>query len=131
MTFIEVKIATQERVKEDFSNFFFAFTENEITAAAQLGERCKVVLYNKHTKALLVSSLQQLMVRASSTTWQVSIQLRPATPDGTGRRRIRCAATSDASQRRGPPGRSDRDRPGHEPYIAHHLWSYTASPSRR
>src|SRR4029450_3546106 len=29
MTFVEIKTANQERVREDFSGFFFALTENE------------------------------------------------------------------------------------------------------
>lgn len=77
MTFIEVKTATQDRVKEDFTNFFFAFTENEITAASQLGDRYKVALFNSRTKELLIASLPDIMKRAGSTTWQVSIQLKP------------------------------------------------------
>lgn len=77
MTFIEVKTATQERVKPGFAGFFFAFTENEISAAAQLGCRYKVALFNKRTKELLISSLPEIMQRAGSTTWQVSIQLKP------------------------------------------------------
>ena len=77
MTFIEVKTATQERVKPGFSGFFFAFTENEISAATQLGSRYKVALFNKRTKELLITSLPELMKRAGSTTWQVSIQLKP------------------------------------------------------
>ncbi|UOF14910.1 DUF3883 domain-containing protein [Lysobacter capsici] len=78
MTFIEVKTATQKRVKPGFSGFFFAFTENEISASTQLGDRYKIALFNKHTKELLISSLPEVMGRAGSTTWQVSIQLRPA-----------------------------------------------------
>jgi hypothetical protein len=83
MIFIEVKTATQERVKADFTNFFFAFTENEISAASQLGERYKVALYNSRTKELVISSLQDIMARAGSTTWQVSIQLKSVTPDAS------------------------------------------------
>src|SRR5690606_19207776 len=73
MTFVEVKTATQERVKPGFSNFFFAFTENEISAASQLGTRYKVALYNSRTKELVIASLPDIMARAGSTTWQVSI----------------------------------------------------------
>lgn len=83
MIFIEVKTATQERVKADFTNFFFAFTENEISAASQLGARYKVALYNSRTKELVISSLQDIMARAGSTTWQVSIQLKSVTPDAS------------------------------------------------
>ena len=78
MTFVEVKTATQKRVKAGFAGFFFAFTENEISAATQLGARYKVALFNKHTKELLITSLPEVMGRAGSTTWQVSIQLRSA-----------------------------------------------------
>ncbi|WP_152566072.1 hypothetical protein [Lysobacter antibioticus] len=45
--FIDVKTATQKRVKPGFSGFFFAFTENEISAANQLGNRYKIALFNK------------------------------------------------------------------------------------
>lgn len=78
MTFVEIKTATQARVKEGFANFFFAFTENEISAAAQLGTRYKVALYNSRTKELLIASLSDIVARAGSITWQVSIQLKPA-----------------------------------------------------
>lgn len=77
MIFVEVKTATQDRVKAGFANFFFAFTENEISAAAQLGARYKVALYNSRTKELVIASLPDIMARAGSTTWQVSIQLKP------------------------------------------------------
>jgi hypothetical protein len=80
MTFVEVKTATQDRVKAGFANFFFAFTENEISAASQLGARYKVALYNSRTKELVISSLPDVMARAGSTTWQVSIQLKPVSP---------------------------------------------------
>jgi len=80
MTFVEVKTATQDHVKEGFANFFFDFTENEISAASQLGARYKVALYNSRTRELLIASLPDIMARAGSTTWQVSIQLKPLSP---------------------------------------------------
>ena len=53
MVFIEIKTANQDRVKEDFSGFFFALTESEIAASEALGHRHKVALYNKKTGNIL------------------------------------------------------------------------------
>lgn len=75
MTFIEIKTANQPRVREDFSGFFFALTESEIAAAAALGEQHRVALYNKTSGEILLTSVPELISRARSTNWQVSIQL--------------------------------------------------------
>ena len=75
MTFIEIKSASQERVKENFSGFFFALTESEIAAALALGDRHRVALYNKLTGNIVLSSVAEIMARAKSTNWQVSVQL--------------------------------------------------------
>ena len=75
MVFIEIKTANQARVRPGFGGFFFAITESEIEAADQLKERHRVVLYNKRTGELLVTSVPELISRAKSTNWQVSIQL--------------------------------------------------------
>lgn len=75
ITFIEIKTANQERVKPDFSGFFFALTESEIAAAEQLGKRHKVILYNKKTAATLVTSIPEIIKRRKSATWQISVQL--------------------------------------------------------
>jgi len=75
MTFIEIKTANQGRVRADFSGYFFAFTEGEIEAAEALGNRHKVMLNNNLTGETLLSSVPELLVRARSTTWQLSIQL--------------------------------------------------------
>lgn len=75
MIFIEIKTTTQRRVKEDFSGFFFALTENEITAADVLGGRHKVALYNKLTDKLLITSVSEILTRKKSSSWQLSIQL--------------------------------------------------------
>lgn len=75
MTFLEVKTAKQERVKPDFSGFFFAMTESEIDAAAVLGERHRVALFNKLTGAILITSVPELFARSRSRTIQVSVQL--------------------------------------------------------
>ena len=48
MTFIEIKSANQKRVRPDFSGFFFALTENEITASAALKSRYRVALTTKY-----------------------------------------------------------------------------------
>ena len=75
MTFIEVKTANQQRVRVDFSGFFFAFTEGELTASEILGHRHRVMLLNKATGGMLLTSVPELLARARSTNWQVSIQL--------------------------------------------------------
>lgn len=77
MIFLEVKTANKEIVQPGFGRFFFAFTEHEISASKQLGQCYRVVLYNSRTKELLITSLQEVMARAGSSTWQVSIQLKP------------------------------------------------------
>ena len=75
MIFVEIKTANQERVRPDFSGFFFALTESEITAAAALGNRHRVALYNNRTQALQLTSVPEILSRAKSTNWQVSVQL--------------------------------------------------------
>jgi hypothetical protein len=75
MTFIEIKTANQPRVREDFSGFFFALTESEIAAAAALGEQHRVALYNRASGEILLTSVPELISRARSMNWQVSIQL--------------------------------------------------------
>ncbi|MBU2514172.1 hypothetical protein KJ966_22785 [bacterium] len=75
MVFIEIKTANQKRVKDDFSGFFFALTESEISASEQLGNRHKVALYNKRTGNILMTSIPEIIEKAKSTNWQVSVQL--------------------------------------------------------
>jgi hypothetical protein len=75
MVFVEIKTANQSRVKADFSGFFFALTENEITASDVLGARHRVLLYNRTTDSRLLTSVPEIIARARSTTWQVSVQL--------------------------------------------------------
>lgn len=75
MHFIEIKSANQSRVKPGFDGFFFALTESEISAADQLGARHRVALYNKVTRELLLTSIPDIMARAKSSTWQLSVQL--------------------------------------------------------
>lgn len=75
MTFIEIKTANQPRVKDDFSGFFFAFTESELLAAEALGDRHKVLLVNKATGRMLLTSVQEIFARSKSQNWQVSVQL--------------------------------------------------------
>ncbi|MUK71498.1 hypothetical protein GNP76_19155 [Aliivibrio fischeri] len=75
ITFIEIKSANQERVKDDFSGFFFALTENEISAAEQLGSRHKVALFNKITSKMVMTTVKDIVARSRSMTWQVSVQL--------------------------------------------------------
>lgn len=75
MVFIEIKTANQDRVREDFSGFFFALTEGEIAAADILGARHRVMLLNRVTGGMLLTSIPEILARARSTNWQVSIQL--------------------------------------------------------
>ncbi|HIF9513196.1 hypothetical protein [Photobacterium kishitanii] len=75
IVFIEIKSANQDRVKEDFTGFFFALTENEIKAAEALGNRHQVALFNKKTSEILMTTVSEIINRAKSSTWQVSVQL--------------------------------------------------------
>ena len=75
MVFIEIKTANQARVRKDFSGFFFAFTEGEIAAAEALGFRHRVMLLNRATGGMLLTSVPEILARARSTNWQVSVQL--------------------------------------------------------
>ena len=75
MVFIEIKTANQSRVMPGFDRFFFALTENEISAAEQLGDRYRVALFNRRTKETLLTTVADIVARAKSTTWQVSVQL--------------------------------------------------------
>jgi hypothetical protein len=75
MIFIEVKTANQSRVQPDFGGFFFALTEKEIQAYEALGKRHRVVLFNAATETMLRTSVAEILGRARSTTWQVSVQL--------------------------------------------------------
>ena len=75
MTFIEIKTINQERAAVDFAGSFFALTEGEIAASDLLGARHRVVLYDKRTGNLLVTSVPEIVARAKSTNWQLSVQL--------------------------------------------------------
>jgi len=75
MVFIEIKTANQKRVKEDFTGYFFALTESEIAASEVLGDKHKVALFNKITGVILMTSVAEIVKRAKSTNWQVSVQL--------------------------------------------------------
>ena len=75
ITFVEIKTANQTRTRPDFSGFFFALTEGEIKAAEALGDRHRVMLVNRITGATLLTSVPELLTRARSTNWQVSVQL--------------------------------------------------------
>jgi hypothetical protein len=75
MVFIEIKTANQARVGSDFSGFFFALTEGEIAASEALGSRHRVVLYNKLTGDISMTSVPEIIARAKSTNWQLSVQL--------------------------------------------------------
>ena len=75
MVFIEIKTANQDRVGADFSGYFFSLTESEIAASVALGNRHRVALYNKTTRVLFMTSVPEILARAKSVNWQVSIQL--------------------------------------------------------
>jgi hypothetical protein len=75
MVFVEIKTANQARVRPDFSGFFFALTEGELIASEALGSRHRVMLLNKATGTMLLTSVPEILVRAKSTNWQVSVQL--------------------------------------------------------
>ena len=75
MVFVEIKTANQARVRPDFSGFFFALTEGELVAAEALGDRHRVMLLNKATGTMLLTSVPEILARARSTNWQVSVQL--------------------------------------------------------
>lgn len=75
IVFIEIKSANQSRVKPDFTGFFFALTENEILAAELLGNRHRVALHNKISGEIVMSSVSEILDRAKSKNWQVSVQL--------------------------------------------------------
>lgn len=75
MIFIEIKTANQKRVKHDFSGFYFALTESEIAASDVLGARHRVALYNQLTDELLLTSVPEIIGRARSKNWQLSVQL--------------------------------------------------------
>lgn len=75
LIFVEIKTANQDRVKESFTGFFFALTESEISASEALGNRHKVIFFNKITGNTLVTSIPEIINRAKSTNWQMSVQL--------------------------------------------------------
>ncbi len=75
MSFVEIKSANQIRVKPGFTGFFFALTESEIVAAETLGPRHRVALYNTLSGELQLTSVAEILARAKSSTWQLSVQL--------------------------------------------------------
>jgi hypothetical protein len=75
MIFIEIKAATQSRVKAGFAGFFFALTEGEIAASEILGAQHRVALYNRLSGELLLSSVAEILSRSRSMNWQLSVQL--------------------------------------------------------
>ena len=75
MCFVEIKTASQSRVKPGFDGFFFALTESEIVAAEVLGMCQRVALYNKHTGESLLTSISEILTRKKYSTWQLSVQL--------------------------------------------------------
>ena len=68
MVFVEIKTATQVRVKPDFSGFYFALTESEIAASEALGSRHQVALYNQLTGELMITSIPEILARANPKT---------------------------------------------------------------
>ena len=68
-------VANQTRVQPGFKGFFFALTESEIAAAERLGSRHRVALFNNSTGELLITSVPEIISRAKSMNWQLSVQL--------------------------------------------------------
>ncbi len=75
MTFIEIKTASQERVKPGFAGFFFALTEGEIAASDSLKSRHRVAHATNHNGELLIPSVPEILARSKSMNWQLSDQL--------------------------------------------------------
>lgn len=75
MIFVEIKTANQARIKAGFGGFFFAITENEISASDQLGNRHLVALFNKISGEVMITSVPDILARSRSMTWQLSVQL--------------------------------------------------------
>ena len=75
MCFVEIKTASQSRVKPGFDGFFFALTESEIVAAQILGMRHWAARYNELTGETLLTSILEILTRKKSSTWQLSVQL--------------------------------------------------------
>lgn len=73
--FLEIKATTRANVADDFTGFFFAVTEGEMQAAERLGRRHRVVLYNQLTGKTLETTVSDILARAKSATWQLSVQL--------------------------------------------------------
>jgi len=75
MTFVEIKTSKQERVKEDFSGFLFSFTHGELLAAQVLKGRHCVALINKLTGKVLITTVQEILARATSKTHSMTVQI--------------------------------------------------------
>ena len=75
MTFIEIKTSSQPRVKPGFEGLFFALTEGEMIAAEALGGRHRVALFNKISGEILLTSVSEILSKAKSSNWQLSVQL--------------------------------------------------------
>lgn len=84
LIFIEIKSGNQERLKEDFTDFFFALTYKEIQAALILEKQHMVVLLNTKPgkENILYTNVTALLERATSMNWQLSIQLGTPGADG-------------------------------------------------
>lgn len=78
--FVEIKTTRKKNIGPNFEGFFFALTENEISAAEQLGERHRVLLYNMNNGASQLTSVPEIWKRSSSINWQVSVQLTKPPP---------------------------------------------------
>jgi hypothetical protein len=76
LKFIEIKSTSKEKVKPGFGGYYFAFTESEMEAAEALGAQHMVLLVNTITGEKLATTIPELLKRASSKTWQMSVQLK-------------------------------------------------------
>ncbi len=75
MVFLEIKTTDKEDVDENFSGHYFSITENEIAASEALGDQYRVVLFHKSTELMRMISVSEILARAKSMSWQVSVQI--------------------------------------------------------
>lgn len=76
LVFVEVKTTKRDNIKSpDFKGYFFGITENEISAANQLGDSYVFYLYHRKKHWLLKTSLQEILNRATSLNRTISVNL--------------------------------------------------------
>ncbi|MEZ9266208.1 hypothetical protein AB4508_07595 [Vibrio splendidus] len=75
IVFIEIKTTKRKNVTDNFTGYYFGLTESEIDASKVLGDRHKVLLFNLNNRNTLFTSVPEILDRAKSQTWQVSVQI--------------------------------------------------------